>query len=158
MRNTSRTAILALLLGGAALGAQQPQIAGSGQSPELQITKVARETKELGEPTVVQSGLVSSGQRANGIRAYAFDLQPGEELKVELQSEATALVLQFLFPTPPNAMTPAVRAANQAPKALRQGKILIRNPTPQPQEAVLLVGGPVNHAYKLKVSYTPGKP
>jgi hypothetical protein len=145
---------LSLVLGLTILGAQESQLAGSGSAPELKITRVDRETKEISEKSVLQSGLVSGGQRANGIRAYAFELLAGEELKVEMVSDDNALVLQFLFPTTPNSMTPAIRAANQPPKALRQKKIHIKNPTAQAQEAILLVGGPMNYAFTLKHSYS----
>jgi len=146
---------LGLILGMTTLAAQESQIAsGSGNAPELKITKLERGTTEVSEKSVIQSGLVGSGQRANGIRAYAFVLQPGEELKVTMTSEDSALVLQFLFPNVPNAMTPAVRAANQPPKAVRQGRIQIKNPTQEVQEAVLLVGGAVNHAFTLKPTYS----
>lgn len=158
MRRSAIASSTILVLGGIGANGQDPRIGGTGQAPELQITKVARETREVAESSVLLSGLVGGGQRANGMRAYAFQLLPGEELKIDLTSERSVLVLQFLFPTPPNAMTPAIRAANQAPKPLRQSKIQIKNPTAEPQEAVLLVGGPVNHAFQLKLSYTPAKP
>lgn len=155
MRNTLKPTLVALLLGLLPLTAQEPIIAGASKAPELQIETVNRTTLEITEKTVVQSNQLSTpgGQKANGVRAYRFGLQPQETLRVDITSERGALVLQFLYPVTPNTMTPAIRAANQPPKPFRTSKILIKNPSAEPQEAILLVGGPVNHAYTLKPSY-----
>lgn len=155
MRNTLKPTLVALLMGLSPLPAQEPIIAGASKAPELKIETVNRTTLEISEKTVVQSNQLSTpgGQKANGVRAYRFGLQPQETLRVDITSERGALVLQFLYPVTPNTMTPAIRAANQPPKPFRTSKILIKNPSAEPQEAILLVGGPMNHAYTLKPSY-----
>lgn len=141
------------------LHAQVPKIQGGGAAPELQIQNIGRNAKELEENSLLQSGLANAGgAKASGMKAYRFELLPKETLLVELKAERNALEMQFLYPTPANRMTPAVRAANQPPKPWRASKIKIKNSTEEPQEAVLLLGGPVNHGYKLKFAYTPENP
>ena len=158
MHTPLKPALIALALGLWPLGAQEAVIAGGSKAPEMQIETVKRGTLEIAEQSVLQSTQLSSstgGKKANGIRAYRFELAPHEGLRVDITSEKGALVLQYLYPVTPNTMTPVIRAANQPPKPFRTSKILIKNPSAEPQEAVLLVGGPVNHAFTLKPTYLP---
>lgn len=143
------------------LQAQDSKIQGGGTTPELQIQSIGRNAKELEENSLLQSGLANSGGiKANGMKVYKFELLPQETLQVEMKAERNALEMLFLYPTPANRMTPAVRAANQPPRPWRATIIRIKNNTGEPQEAVLMIGGPVNHKYHLKFTYISisGKP
>lgn len=148
---------LALLSGASMLQAQQQSAVTGDAAPELSITPVDRGAKQIEEQSVLLSGLANSGgTRANGMKVYKFTLMPGETLVVQMKAEGDALSMTCLEPSPANAMTPSVRRANIPPKAARSRKMRVVNPTKEEQEAVIMVGGQVNHAYVLTIQYEPG--
>ncbi len=141
------------------LGAMSPSHAQNvpigGSAPELQPKAVGRETLKLEAKSVVQTSLVrpEGTHGVTGIHLYSFTLEPKERLNVQMKSEQSALVMAFLEPTKVHPMSRAVKAANLPPYAARMTRIRIQNSTDSPQEVILQVGGPVNHAYTLSLGY-----
>lgn len=148
---------LLVLLGPSLLQAQQQSAVTGDALPELSPSPVNRGVKQIEEQGVLLSGLANSGgTRANGMKVYKFTLMPGETLVLQMKAEGDALSMTCLEPRPANAMTPSVRRANIPPKAARGRKLRVVNPTKVEQEAVVMVGGQVNHAYVLTIAYEPG--
>jgi hypothetical protein len=87
----------------------------------------------------------------NGLRLYAFDLKPKEELKLKLKSEDSQLVMRFLMPTSPDAFGKEIRRANLPPTPVRRSQIAITNSTAAPVRAVMMLTGPMNHKFVLEV-------
>jgi len=99
-----------------------------------------------------RSGMTENETDAgNGIRLYAFVLQPKEELKLKLKSEDSKLLMRFLAPTSPDAFTKEIRRANLPPAPFRRTQIQIRNSTDTPAKAMLMLTGPVNYPFRIEI-------
>jgi hypothetical protein len=120
---------------------------------------VSPATKVIEEKSLLPQAGINSGRTddlaqelPNGMRLYAFTLSAGEKLKIEMKSERHGkVILRFILPTKPDAMTAQIRKANFSPVSVRSSRIEIQNTTDAPYETVLLVYGQCGYTFKLEL-------
>ena len=87
----------------------------------------------------------------NGLRIFAFTLQPRERLDLRLSCEHEAIVMRILRPKVNDAMASAISAANFPPTSIRRSRLSIKNPTSGPYTVNLLLYGKVGYPYRLDI-------
>lgn len=87
----------------------------------------------------------------NGLRIFAFTLQPGETLALRLSCEHEAIIMRILKPKANDAMASAISAANFPPTSIRRSRLSIQNPTNRPYTVNLLLYGKVGYPYRLNI-------
>lgn len=94
----------------------------------------------------------AGGERANGNRAYIFQLQPGERLFLRLKTDnPNKISMNFPPPLQPGIMAAQYRRLQNMPAPLRSSKVDITNISKQPIDFLLLLSGQVNYSYRLEI-------
>lgn len=94
----------------------------------------------------------AGGDRANGNRAYVFQLKPGERLFLRLKTQdPNKISMNFPSPLYPGIMAAQYRRIANMPVPLRSSKVDITNITKQPLDVLLLLSGQVNYSYRLEI-------
>lgn len=87
----------------------------------------------------------------NGLRIFAFTLQPRETLALRLSCEHEAIIMRILRPKANDAMASAISAANFPPTSIRRSRLSIQNSTTRPYTVNLLLYGKVGYPYRLDI-------
>jgi hypothetical protein len=125
------------------------------------ITGSSKDTaprKELSETTgqYVYVGMPDMDEDStNGLRIFAFTLQPHETLDLRLSCDHEAIVMRILRPKANDAMAAAISAANFPPTTSRRTRLSVHNPTKAPYTVNLLLYGKVGHPYRLDIERKP---
>lgn len=92
------------------------------------------------------------GDRANGNRAYIFQLKPGERLFLRLKtSDPNKISMNFPPPLQPGILAAQYHRLQSMPAALRSSKVDFTNISKQPLDFLLLLSGQVNYSYRLGI-------
>lgn len=87
----------------------------------------------------------------NGMKLYRFIVPSGGRLNIKLKSESSRIVMIFLMHLQSNPMTAGIRRANMPPASVRRSRIGLQNQTESPQEAVLMLKGPVGIKFSMEI-------
>lgn len=125
------------------------------------ITGSAKDTaprKETSETTGQQIyvGMPDMDESStNGLRIFAFTLQPVETLDLRLSCKQEAIVMRILKPRANDAMARAIASANFPPTSTRRSRLSIQNSTNKPYTVNLLLYGKVGYPYRLDIERKP---
>ncbi len=92
------------------------------------------------------------------MQVYGFKVQPGDTLKLELDSDTGSLMaMSFLQPKDATPMISQITRANALPRPVRRRHIDLKNITKEPYEAILILRGQMNYPYRLFVKRASDK-
>ncbi len=165
-----------IILAGIGLLAGEPKNAAMEVTPVEETVTVIRERSLLHNNAVASSasggalsvsqGFANRGtdlggllqekadktEQPNGTALYGFLLQPGERVLITKSGDNPGKVLmRFVEPLQPNAMTSMIQRVNRAPRPLRAHRVELENVLSEPFHMILLLYGEVGYPYALKI-------
>lgn len=111
------------------------------------------EEKELAFNATFRAPRDPSGDQSNGVRFYAFILNPKESLALQLEAENPNHVgMKFLQPSKPDGMRSQYMRLDNMAETLRCSRQDIRNVTSESYKVVLMVYGRMQHWFKVRIT------